>query len=253
RKEQRTLQQWEQRRKHIVQPFETDIIQRDEKAREQSKFLKEALRREVLFDGLDETVIQEIVQWMYKIVCKADDVIIQQGEYGDAYFVVESGTFQVIHQDQQHPNATPKVVGECHGGDAFGEGSLLYSIPRAATLKATQKSIVWALDALKFVEIRQKSSKDKNEKVARMVQFLKGIQLFKDYDEHDITQIAQAIKAHNYKKGEAIVEEGEESKEFYIIRKGVAEVRKRDDADGQIHALQKNSRKATFSENAVFS
>jgi len=183
------------------------------------------LRRQVLFDGLSDSMIRDIVRSMYKIVCNPEDIIIRQGEYGDAYFVVESGKFHVIHQENQTSNT--KIVGECNGGDAFGEGSLLYSIPRGATLKTVEKALVWALDAIRFIEIRQKISKEKNEKVARIALFLKRIELFKSYNEYDINEIAQAIKARNYKRGEIIIQEGDDSKEFYILRKGLAEIRKK--------------------------
>ncbi|ETO34788.1 cGMP-dependent protein kinase 2-like isoform 1 [Reticulomyxa filosa] len=226
------------------------------KTREQFNFLKNALRREVLFDGLEKEVIRDIVKHMYKIPCNVKDIIIRQGEYGDAYFVVESGKFDVIHQE--NPGCPPKVVGECSAGDTFGEGSLLFSIPRAATLQAVTSALVWALDSNKFVEIRQKLTKEKNEKVARMVNFLKGIELFscenfllkknriQTFDEHDIGQIAQAIKARNYTKDEVIVREGEESNEFFVIRKGTAEVHKRNETSGEVQLLETRLKEGDF-------
>ena len=127
---------------------------RCEKTSSTISFLKECLLKEVLFQGMDDNMINEIVDVMYRVDCPKGECIIRQNEYGDAYFVIQSGSFDILHQEME--KSSPKIVGEMLPGKAFGEGSLLYSIPRAATLKATKACIVWALDASKFLEIRQK-------------------------------------------------------------------------------------------------
>ena len=46
----------------------------------------------------------------------------------------------------QTPTAEPKLVKQYGPGDAFGELALLYNSPRAATVKAKTKAILWSLD-----------------------------------------------------------------------------------------------------------
>ena len=130
-------------------------------------FLKHCLLKEVLFNGMDDSMITEIVAAMYRVDCPNGESIIKQNEIGDAYFVIESGSFDIIHRESQ--NDPQRVVGEMLPGKAFGEGSLLYSMPRAATLTATKASVVWALDASKFVEIRRKLSQSVNNKASKIV------------------------------------------------------------------------------------
>ena len=211
---------------HISSHLQLITAKETGKSKEIREFLKEALKREVLFDGLEAKLINDIIDVMYKVICEVDDVIIKQGEYGDAYFVVESGRFDVIHQE--NPTATKKTVGECIAGDAFGEGSLLYSIPRAATLRAIEKSHVWALDAAKFIEIRQKLTTNKNQRTVRVVRFLKKVKLFEHYVEHDLIEIAKATKSRLFKKGDVMVKQGNPSTEFFIIKRGSATVHIRD-------------------------
>jgi len=184
------------------------------------QFLKGCLRKEVLFKGMDEKMISEIVEVMYRVDCPIGQCVIKQGEYGDAYFVIESGAFDILHQDLQ--GAQPKRVGEMLPGKAFGEGSLLYSIPRAATLRATQHSVVWALDATKFMEIRQKISQKENEKGNKVIKFLKKVVLFKNFHLQDLKAISAAVKEKKYAKDTRIVVQGDEADAFYLIKTGAA-------------------------------
>eukprot|EP01083_Nonionella_stella_P001010 2899_1 len=57
------------------------------------KFLKECLLKEVLFQGMDDSMINEIVDVMYLVDCRKGECIIRQNEYDDAYFVIQSGSF----------------------------------------------------------------------------------------------------------------------------------------------------------------
>jgi len=49
-------------------------------------------------------------------------------------------------------------------GESFGELSLLYNAPRAATIKATSKSVCFALDRATFNNIVKDASVKKREK-----------------------------------------------------------------------------------------
>jgi len=144
-----------------------------------------------------------------------NECIIRQNEYGDAYFVIESGSFDIIHQESMD-NAASKIVGEMLPGKAFGEGSLLYSIPRAATLRATKMCVVWALDASKFLEIRQKISQQINDKTAKIVKYLKKISLFKKYHHQDLVAVGQAVIERKYAKNSRIIQQGGEATEFFF-------------------------------------
>ena len=191
---------------------------RTEKTDVTVKFLKHCLLKEVLFNGMDDSMITEIVGAMYRVDCPNGASIIKQNEYGDAYFVIESGSFNIIHQEFKE--APKRVVGEMLPGKAFGEGSLLYSIPRAATLTATKASVVWALDASKFVEIRQKLSQSVNNKASKIVRFLQNFDLFKKFHHQDLVAIGQATTERKFEKNARIINQGDNSSEFFLIKSG---------------------------------
>jgi cAMP-dependent protein kinase regulator len=75
----------------------------------------------------------------------AGQSIITQGEQGDNFYVVESGTFAVLVNGHK--------VTEVGQGGGFGELALLYGQPRAATVTAITDAVVWGVDRLTFRRI----------------------------------------------------------------------------------------------------
>lgn len=68
----------------------------------------------------------------------AGEVVIQQGARGgDTFYVVQSGSCEVV--------VDGKAVAVRGCGSAFGELALLYSCPRAATVRATETTLLWVL------------------------------------------------------------------------------------------------------------
>lgn len=103
-----------------------------------------AVIREVLaasqfiFSGLSPAELEDLVLSMEERQVKAGEVIIQQGDHGDNFYIVESGQFDIFVNDNKVASRGAK--------SSFGEVALLYNSPRNATVKATENSLVWALD-----------------------------------------------------------------------------------------------------------
>lgn len=65
---------------------------------------------------------------------KDGDIITNQGEAGDEFYIIEEGTAIVL---QRRVNDAPQEeVGRLGRSDYFGEIALLFNRPRAATVKA---------------------------------------------------------------------------------------------------------------------
>eukprot|EP01083_Nonionella_stella_P189980 703794_1 len=134
------------------------------KTKDVRDFLKECLLKEVLFQRMEDSMINGIADAMYRVDCPKGECIFRQNESGDTCFVLQSGSFDIIHQEME---AVPqKNVGKILPGKAFGISNLLYAsaIPRTVTLKATDACVVWALDKIKFQEKRREQRK----KMARL-------------------------------------------------------------------------------------
>ena len=61
------------------------------------------------------------------------------------YFILDSGKAEVLKGDES--------ILVYESGAGFGELALMYHAPRAATVRATEKSVVWQLnrDTFKFI------------------------------------------------------------------------------------------------------
>lgn len=87
-----------------------------------------------MFDALNPKDTKAIIDAIVPAEMKAGDVVIKQGEDGDNFYVVESGTLTCTKK--MKPDEEDKFLKEYIPGDSFGELALLYNAPRAATIVA---------------------------------------------------------------------------------------------------------------------
>ena len=73
---------------------------------------------------------------MQKVKFAPGDVIIKQGDEGDRFYVLESGTCDI-------PVKGKGSVMKALRGVDFGELALLFNQPRAATVTAESDVVVW--------------------------------------------------------------------------------------------------------------
>ena len=107
----------------------------------------------------------------------------------------------------------------------FGELSLLYNAPRAATVTAkSEKAVLWSLDRLSFSSIIKLSVQKRRD---RFQNFLENVEIFKQLDLQERSRIADAFKEKWFKNGETIIAEGDQGQDFYMIVEGTAKAYKK--------------------------
>ncbi len=79
--------------------------------------------------------------------CQAGEIIIQQGEPAEHYYLIRSGRAQVTHAP---PGGAPLVLAELGPGDGFGEEALLTGEPRNATVTLLSDSLLMRLSKQDF-------------------------------------------------------------------------------------------------------
>lgn len=104
-----------------------------------------ALDEIALFAPLTNVLRERIATQIYGEEVGAGEVVTYQGEYGDSFYIVESGTLDVC-VDGRH-------VRSLGAGDFFGELALLRDTTRSATVRATSDCRLWVLPRRAFLTV----------------------------------------------------------------------------------------------------
>ncbi|XP_036189519.1 cAMP-dependent protein kinase type II-alpha regulatory subunit [Myotis myotis] len=183
------------------------------KSDEQRCRLQEACKDILLFRNLDQEQLSEILDAMFEKIVKADEHVIDQGDDGDNFYVIERGTYDILVTKDDHTRA----VGQYDNRGSFGELALMYNTPRAATIVATSEGALWALDRGTFRRIIVKNNAQKRKMFET---FLESVPLLKSLEVSERMKIVDVIGEKAYKDGERIIAQGEKADSFYIIESG---------------------------------
>lgn len=182
---------------------------------EQKERLQNVVLKSFIFNNLEENDLNTVLDAIEERRFKTGETVILEGDQGDVLFIVESGEL----------SCTKKIKGEVtflrtyKEGESFGELALLYNAPRAATITASSDSILWALDRETFNHIVKDAAVKKREQYEA---FLKSVEILKDINPYELTQICDAVKTVTYKAGDKIIKENEDGDNFYIMVEGEA-------------------------------
>lgn len=166
--------------------------------------------------------LDKIIDQMWKEKVPARTTLIKQGDCEAFFFyIVQAGEFEVIVEKQ---GGAQGFQGKRVKGESFGELAMLYSAPRAATVKATIDGDVWVIDRTQFKKVLMQE--DTPERLVEYVQLLEKIPLFGPLLGQEREAVARVLVERTFKKGETIMTEGEPGVCMYIFIDGeVAETR----------------------------
>lgn len=91
-----------------------------------------------LFESLPAQDLDSIIDAMKPAFAENGDTVIRQGDRGDLFYCLESGRASAFVDGVLAMNY--------EAGGCFGELSLLYNSPRAASITATTACKFWCLD-----------------------------------------------------------------------------------------------------------
>lgn len=176
------------------------------------KTLERAVKNNFLFTHLSDSARAQVFEAMQRMDVKAGDVVIQQGSRGDHFYIVESGTFDVLVQSAD--GGEPHRVHTYHDRDSFGELALLYGRPRAATVVAKAHGVLWALHRKAFKSVIQV------REVAPLVKTLASVQLLQCLSPCQVSLLAGMMEEVAYNEGEYIFRQGYKGDDFFVITSG---------------------------------
>eukprot|EP00218_Dolichomastix_sp_CCMP3274_P012079 CAMPEP_0170146100 /NCGR_PEP_ID=MMETSP0033_2-20121228/28175_1 /TAXON_ID=195969 /ORGANISM="Dolichomastix tenuilepis, Strain CCMP3274" /LENGTH=321 /DNA_ID=CAMNT_0010382779 /DNA_START=94 /DNA_END=1059 /DNA_ORIENTATION=+ len=218
-----------------------------EKPEEAKQRIRAIMRDNVLFSGLDEEQITEVIDSVFEEKYASGATIITQGEAGDLFYILDEGMCEVYLKD----NDGESMVHKYNSGDSFGELALMYNAPRAATVKAASECVVWAMDRQTFRSVLLDSA---HRKRTLYEQFLEDVPLLKSLEPSERAAIADVLEPCYFEEGEDIIKQGEPGETFYILEEGSVAAKSsgielmkysRGDYFGELALLTDEPRKAT--------
>lgn len=193
-----------------IQSFQAPVFS---KTHDEKTFIRECLKNNFVFAALSEREIRTIIDAFEGIKAQVNETIIHQGDVGDYFYVIREGTVRF--------EVSGNVVGHASKGKSFGELSLLYTSPRAASVIAESPTMVYRVDQKTFRYIMQSQTlQTENDKK----ELLQGVVFLQDLDPTDINKLVHTMTPRVFEAGEYIVRKGEDGDTFYVIQEGKVRV-----------------------------
>mmetsp|Transcript_9580 Transcript_9580/g.11597 ORF Transcript_9580/g.11597 Transcript_9580/m.11597 type:complete len:772 (+) Transcript_9580:51-2366(+) len=180
-----------------------------EKSTSDRKKIADVLTEHYVFNDLQAKTIQDVVDVMKPCPVPAGKDIITQGDNGDLFYVMINGNADVLVDGKKVFQYTDQA--------AFGELSLMYSAPRAATIVAASECNLFSLDLRSFRFILSKTA---SSGLMAKCDFVKRVKLLQALNDQMVNQVASALQEETFNDGEYIITQGEEGDKFYIINEG---------------------------------
>lgn len=246
--------------KDLEEINQTDINSNDSKQSLEidEEKIKRALNKTGFLSGLEEVQLRTLLSRMKKVEIEADTDIIREGDLGDNFYVIESGVYEAwktkcnlfrersraqstysinyenLDQMQQELECDPKDTDSKdsdHSADhlkvktysnegAFGELTLMYNSPRAATIRSKTKGVLWSIDRNTF---RKTIVLSRIQQLEKFRECLGSIDLFNDLGEEQRNRISESMKLYTFYDDEYVLKHGENGNTFHIILHGEVE------------------------------
>ncbi|XP_034441991.1 protein kinase, cAMP-dependent, regulatory, type II, alpha, B isoform X3 [Hippoglossus hippoglossus] len=159
----------------------------------------------------------EVLDAMFEVLVKPQEHIIDQGEDGDNFYVIEKGVYDIFVKK----GGGDLCVGKYDNKGSFGELALMYNTPRAATIVATQDGALWGLDRATFHRLIVKN----NAKKRRMYEaFIECVPLLKSLELSERMKIVDVLGARAFKDEERVITQGDQAHCFFIVESGEVKI-----------------------------
>lgn len=200
-------------------PYRKTLVAKDDQARH---MIRSAVDSCLLFSELSVPGRNELVDAFHKIEATKGQLLIEEGEWGDLFFVLQHGSCEAVKLTWKPElnDMAPARVKTYEVGGSFGELALMYNEPRAATIRVTSnKALLWAVDRMTFKNIsvhfkvlRQKMYEDA----------LKRIPAIRLLSSDEVGRLVDSVEEHSYSPNQTIFQKGEMGSDAIVIIEGKA-------------------------------
>lgn len=191
----------------------TFVAQIIAKTSEQKDLIRSNLLDSFIFSGLKDEDMNILVDAVELKDFRAGESIIKQGDQGDYYYIVNSGTCSVF--------VDGKMQGSVARGKGFGELALLHDTPRAATVRSDGISTLFSLDRQTFRYVIAQNACSREDDIKSS---LNKVSIFQNFTDNQLQKIADVVEVIHYKAGNCIFKKNADGNIFYMINKGTVKI-----------------------------
>jgi small-conductance mechanosensitive channel len=111
--------------------------------------IRDLLRQVTYFQNFTDLELRRLVELGYRKRLGASSILFREGDSGDAFYIILSGSVEVLVEK------IDKHLTTLDAGKFFGELSLMLGIPRTATVRALEDTIVFEINHKGFESLLQ--------------------------------------------------------------------------------------------------
>lgn len=112
--------------------------------------LLKAIKINKIFSSLNDEGIQKILPQFIKMELQPNETLFYQGDPSDNIYLLVNGKLSAA---LTNVSGETRIIGYIGPGEAVGESGALTTEPRALTIKAIEKSILYRLPSTNFIEL----------------------------------------------------------------------------------------------------
>ena len=184
------------------------------------------------FSDLPEDALAEMAEGMLLRTYRAGEAILQEGDPGDACFVIASGEVRVLKRDPMNPRGDLIEVTRLASGALFGEFALLADRRRHATVQAIADAEIYEIPrrllrelAATFPDVGPLLESFYRERL--LATLLVTAPFFRSISEERRGDLLALFKPRRAESGEHIITEGDKAGGLFLIVLGSVEITKR--------------------------
>jgi Fe-S-cluster-containing hydrogenase component 2/CRP-like cAMP-binding protein/thioredoxin reductase len=185
------------------------------KGRDVSEWL-EFLRTSIsILQGMSPLQMREFMLDSDVRLYEPGEVVFERGAREDSLFAIAQGSV-LVEVDPSNPSVTVPIG----AGEIFGEVGLISGRTRGATVRAGERSILVEISRLAALRL-QRQVPSAREAITRISIERQLLQLFKSgLTKDDVAEVVAGAKVETVKAGDALIREGEEGSDLFVVRSG---------------------------------
>jgi CRP-like cAMP-binding protein len=204
-----------------------------------------------LFARLSRAALAELERRMSFRRCAAGDLILREGDPGDACYIIHSGSVRVLKRDPSGSSSEVIEIARMGAGALFGEFALLADRRRHASVQALEACELYEIPrrllrelSAEYADVGPALEKFYRERLLSTL--LATAPFFQPLPEEERAKLMERFVPRHVEPGATIIREGEAGGGLYLIVLGTVDITRRAESTRRAVLL------ATLGEGAYF-